>query len=70
MSGRGTSVTVPMHCDRLTVDAPVIAPRLEGSHPQRDPFAPRGQLRVDEPHGSASINAAASAVLHSHNRPH
>jgi hypothetical protein len=27
MSRRGTSVTVPMHCDRLAVDAPVIASR-------------------------------------------
>jgi hypothetical protein len=27
MSRLGTSVTVPMHCDRLAVDAPVIASR-------------------------------------------
>jgi hypothetical protein len=31
MSRRGTSVTVPMHCDRLAVDAPVIASREKRS---------------------------------------
>jgi hypothetical protein len=51
MSGRGTSVTVPMHCDRLTVDAPVIASRLRGHTLSVTP------LRPEDSSGSTSPTA-------------